>query len=136
MTKPGWQYSVINVTLTYQGVFPALNTNQKPRIESPRNQQNSLGGSPDPFLPVHYIKNIWLRKIRTTAPNATDFQNSVILISYINYKIKCCLFNYIDMCAGYTFKFHVYLYIETIDNYVTVSPTIIYQSAETTHVSL
>ena len=56
MTKPGWQCSVINVTLTYQRAFPALNTNQKPRIEFPRNQQNGLGGSPAPFLPVHYIK--------------------------------------------------------------------------------
>ena len=47
----------------------------------------------------------------------------------------CCLFN-IDLCASYTFKFHVYLCIETINNYETVSPIIIYQSAETTHVSL
>ena len=36
-------------------------------------------------------------------------------------------------------KLHLYLIllsVETITNYETISPTIIYQSAETTHVSL
>ena len=67
--RPGWQYRVITSLSPINEPFLSFNTDQKPRIKSPKSgnfeNKNYIGRSPDPFSSRPNIKEekaVWLRE--------------------------------------------------------------------------